>query len=300
MKGMIFNIMRYAVHDGPGIRTTVFFKGCPLRCQWCHNPESIIRHQEIIFREERCLRCGDCFSVCRNGAIRREDGRFVYVRENCIQCGNCIEVCYAEAREMAGREMTTEEVMAEISKDVVFFDQSGGGVTFSGGEPLLQHEFLLSLLQSCKQKGIHTAVDTSGYVSPEILGQISPCVDLFLYDIKILDEARHRQFTGVPNRLVLDNLRRLSQWQKNVIVRLPLIPGVNDDQENIRQTGSFVASLGNIDEIHILPYHHTGLEKYRRLGLAYPLPEVAPPSPESLDRIVNELKRFVKTVVLGG
>ncbi len=298
--GIIFNIMRYSVHDGPGVRTTVFLKGCPLHCKWCHNPESIARQKEIILREDRCLRCGDCVAVCEIGAIRQEGDRFVTTRELCIQCGRCIEVCCAEAREIVGKEMTTEEVMAEINKDIVFFDESGGGVTFSGGEPLLQHEFLLSLLQACKQKCIHTAIDTTGFTSPAILKRISEFVDLFLYDLKTLDDAKHREFTGVSNRLILENLRRLSQWRKHVIVRMPLIPGINDDEESIRQVGRYVSSLKNLNEIQVLPYHQTGLEKYRRLGLEYKMQDVAPPSPEILSRIVSELKQFVRIVAIGG
>jgi pyruvate formate lyase activating enzyme len=300
MRGTIFNIMRYSVNDGPGIRTTVFLKGCPLHCKWCHNPEALARHREIIFREDRCLRCGDCVAVCQGHATRQENGRIVIMREQCIQCGHCIEVCCAAAREMAGQEMATAEVMAEISKDVVFFDASGGGVTFSGGEPLLQHKFLLSLLQACKQKGIHTAVDTAGYASPAILARISAFVDLFLYDLKTLDDAKHREFTGVSNRLILENLQRLSRWRKNVIVRMPLIPGANDDAENIRLTGRFVASLGNINEMQVLPYHQTGIKKYCRLGLEYALQDLMPPAPESLQQIANELKRYVKIVAIGG
>jgi pyruvate formate lyase activating enzyme len=296
MKGMVFNIQRYSVDDGPGIRTTVFLKGCPLRCKWCHNPESISPKQELVLHENRCLRCGDCMTLCKNNAIISEDGKFVTLREFCLACGTCIELCYAEAREIVGKEMTTEEVMVEIEKDVVFFDESGGGVTFSGGEPLLQHEFLVELLEECGKKNIHRVVDTTGFTSASILERVSRSVDLFLYDLKTLDDEKHRAYTGVSNRLILENLRRLAKWNKKVIVRIPIIPGINDDPENIRQTGLFVASLGNISEVQLLAYHKTGIEKYHRLGAEYRLEEVAAPSTEDLDDIACELRNHIPVV----
>jgi pyruvate formate lyase activating enzyme len=300
MKGIIFNIMRYSVNDGPGIRTTVFLKGCPLRCKWCHNPESINRHKEIMIREDRCLRCGDCFGICQHGAVRLGDGGFVTVRELCVQCGRCVEMCCAAAREIVGKEVTTDEVMEEVLKDVVFFDQSGGGVSFSGGEPLLQHGFLLSLLQACKQQGIHTTVDTSGYTATSILDRVVPFVDLFLYDVKLMDDEKHQAWTGVSNQPILKNLRRLAGGQASVIVRIPLIPGVNDDDENIRQTGDFVASLRTINEVDVLPYHRIALKKYHHLGLEYAMADAVAPSPERLNHIVGELRKYVEHVVVGG
>ena len=296
MKGTVFNIQRYCVDDGPGIRTTVFLKGCPLRCQWCHNPESISPKPELVLHEDRCLRCGDCMKLCKNNAIISEDGKFVTLREFCLACGTCIELCYAEAREIVGKEMTTEEVMVEIEKDVVFFDESDGGVTFSGGEPLLQHEFLVELLEECGKKNIHRVVDTTGYTSPSILECVSRSVDLFLYDVKTLDDEKHRAYTGVSNRLILENLRRLAEWDKKVIVRIPIIPGVNDDSENIGQTGLFVASLRNVGEVHLLAYHKTGVQKYHRLGEEYRLEDVPVPSAEHLNEIARELRNHVSVV----
>ena len=300
MTGIVFNIQRFSVNDGPGIRTTVFLKGCPLHCKWCHNPESISPGSEIMLREDRCIRCGNCFAICEQHAVRQADGGFATDREICIQCGRCVDDCYSEARVLVGKEMTVIEVLAEVIKDVPFYDQSGGGVTFSGGEPLLQHEFLFSALQACKDRSIHTAVDTSGYGTPEVLEKVSPSVDLFLYDLKTLNDAKHRDFTRVPNRLILENLGRLVEWRKTIIVRIPIIPGINDSLEEIRNIGAYVESLKNIQEIDLLPYHTSGTEKYRRLGLDYPMEYAIQPSPESLEVMITELKKFVPRVVIGG
>jgi len=300
MTGTIFNIQRFSVNDGPGIRTTVFLKGCPLRCAWCHNPESISPEKELMLHEDRCIRCGDCVAVCEQHAVRSHDGGFVTDREKCIQCGRCLDVCYAEARVLMGKEVTTDEVMNDLVKDTVFFDQSSGGATFSGGEPLLQHEFLISLLEACKGKSIHTAVDTSGYTSADILRDVSRFVDLFLYDVKTLDDAVHKKFTGVSNRRILENLGLLVKWGKNIIVRVPIIPGINDNSEELRRISVFVGSLKNIQEIHLLPYHRSGTEKYRRLGREYPFGEVQQPSPENLTMIASELRQFVPKVTVGG
>jgi len=300
MTGNIFNIQRYSINDGPGIRTTVFFKGCPLSCKWCHNPESISPSEEIILREDRCILCGDCFVTCEQNAILRNNNGFVTDRDKCIRCGRCIDVCYSEARALAGRTMTVDEVMIEIMKDVIFYRKSGGGVTFSGGEPFLQHEFLLLLLTACRQNNIHTAVDTSGYTSPPILEQVSRSVDLFLYDVKMLDDATHKNFAGVSNKLILENLQKLTDWHKNIVLRIPIIPGINDDLEQMRQMGKFILSLKQIHEIHLLPYHQTGIEKYRRLGLGYSLENMIQPAQESLINIVDELKLFVPNVLIGG
>jgi len=224
----------------------------------------------------------------------------VTVRDKCVECGECIEVCNAEAREIAGKEMTEAEVMKEVDKDVIFYEQSGGGASFSGGEPLLQHEFLQALLRACVEKGIHTVVDTTGFTSPGIHKKISTCVDLFLFDLKTLDDRKHREFTGVSNSLILDNLRHLAEWKKKVIVRIPIIPGVNDEPAGIRDSGAFVASLGNVSEIHLLPYHKVGIEKYKRLGMEYTMKETVPPSADDLSTIVKELRNYVSTVSIGG
>lgn len=300
MKGSVFNIMRFSVSDGPGIRTTVFFKGCPLSCLWCHNPESLRQGTEIVLRDDRCIQCGECISVCKQGAITSNNGRVVTDRALCIRCGDCVPHCYAEAREQVGRTMTTGEVMQEVLQDRVFYDESGGGVTFSGGEPLLQHEFLFSLLTASKQEGLHTVLDTTGYTTPQILERIAPLVDLFLYDLKMMDDGKHKAYTGVSNRLPLENLRRLAQWENEVVLRIPLIPGVNDDLENVRSSGEFLESLPRIHEVHVLPYHTGGEGKYGRLGRTYELSSMNPPDHESIIQAIAELRRYVPSVVVGG
>jgi pyruvate formate lyase activating enzyme len=300
MKGLVFNIQRFSVNDGPGIRTTVFLKGCPLHCKWCHNPESISPDRELLLRADRCIRCGDCYSLCKNHAVHRVDGGFSTTREVCIECGECVEVCHSEAREIAGKELTVEDVLEEIEKDIVFYDQSGGGASFSGGEPLMQHEFLTALLHECKKKNIHTVVDTTGLTSQQIFERVSEFVDLFLFDLKTLDDTKHVEFTGVSNVQILANLKYLADRKKDVIVRIPLIPGVNDDPAEIRASGSFVSSLGNVREIHLLPYHTTGLEKYRRLGKEYEMHDMIPPSADDMSMIVKELRNYVSSVCIGG
>jgi len=196
--------------------------------------------------------------------------------------------------------MTTGEVMAEVLQDRVFFDESGGGVTFSGGEPLLQHEFLFSLLSACRREGLHTTVDTAGCVSPSVLEQIAPLVDLFLYDLKMMDEKKHREFTGASNRLSLENLKRLERWGRQLVLRIPLIPGVNDDQENLHSSGRLIASLRGVREVHLLPYHASGAAKYSRLGKAYALSSMSPPDHTAVTRALAELQKFVPSVTVGG
>jgi pyruvate formate lyase activating enzyme len=298
--GMVFNIMRYSVNDGPGIRTTVFLKGCPLRCRWCHNPESISPRREIAYRQDRCLKCGDCLAACPHGAIVPLDGYFITLRKRCHQCGTCVQVCVSDAREIVGKEMTVAQVMEEVEKDIVFYDESGGGVTFSGGEPLDQAEFLLGLLKACKENGIHTAIDTTGFAAPERLETVSGYADLFLYDLKILNDAKHVEFTGASNALILSNLKLLVSMGSQVIVRVPIIPRFNDNLVDIHEMGEFVASLGGIKEIDLLPFHEIGRSKYERLGIECTMPESTPPSEQELNQVVDELSRFGVQVRIGG
>jgi pyruvate formate lyase activating enzyme len=300
MAGIVFDIKKFSIHDGPGIRTTVFFKGCPLSCWWCHNPEGQSPEPELVLRESRCIRCGACLGVCDQGAISWNDDVVFTDREKCVLSGACVEVCYAEAREIVGREMTVAQVMAEIERDIAFYDQSGGGVTFSGGEPLLQRDFLLALLKACKGEDIHTAVDTCGFAPWETLDDIREHVDLFLYDLKLMDDAKHRKFTGVSNELILKNLQRLSAQGHDIFLRVPIIPGINDDAENIRQIGAFAAALPHLNRVDILPYHRAAAEKYHRLNKIYGLPETRPPSNERMAEITQILKGFGLQVKTGG
>jgi pyruvate formate lyase activating enzyme len=297
--GIIFNIQKYSIHDGPGIRTTVFLKGCPLSCWWCQNPESQLSGQEMIFWGDRCIGCGVCSTICLFDAIQIKNGIPITEKEKCILCGKCIEKCPALAREMIGEKLTIEEVIKEIEKDLVFYEESDGGVTFSGGEPLGQSEFLEGLLNGCREKKIHTAVDTSGYISWEILNKISPKVDLFLYDLKLMDIERHKKYTGVSNEIILENLKKLSSVHHNIFVRFPVIPGINDDYQNIKETGEFLSSL-KIAQVNLLPYHYIGIDKYKRLGRTYKLITTQPPLEEKLSEISGILRKFNLNVKLRG
>lgn len=298
--GLIFDIKKYSIHDGPGIRTTVFFKGCPLSCWWCHNPESQSPAREILLRDNRCIRCGACIDTCPHGAISWDGDEVITDRAKCEQCGTCTAVCYADARESVGRDMTVDQVMAEIERDIAFYDESGGGVTFSGGEPLLQRDFLLELLQACKAKEIHTAVDTSGCAAWLTIDRIRPYVDLFLYDLKLMDDDKHREFTGASNQSILKNLQTLSQQGHHIIVRVPIIPGINDDAETVRQIGAFVSALPHPIGVDILPYHHIGIDKYLRLNKPYRLFETRQPSAERMAEVAQQLNQFGLSVRIGG
>ncbi len=298
--GIIFDIKKFSIHDGPGIRTTVFLKGCPLHCSWCHNPEGITSFIEIYFWENRCIACHECVEVCETGALSFINGKRVHDSSLCQVCGACAQACPTEATEIIGMELTVETLMEEIQKDIIYYDQSGGGVTFSGGEPLLQVDFLEQVLQRCQDIGIHTTIDTAGYVPRETLTRVLPYTDLFLYDIKIIDSDKHYFFTGVHNHRILENLKLLVQGGAQIIPRIPIIPGINDDDENIIQTGTFLRQLSGITQINILPYHRTALDKHRRIGNHYPLESVNPPSEEHMVEIAWQLESFGCQVTIGG
>jgi pyruvate formate lyase activating enzyme len=297
--GIIFDIKRYAIHDGPGIRTTVFLKGCPLDCSWCHNPEGKAMESEFMWRENRCLGCRACQKSCPKSAISFDSAAPIIDYSKCIMCLNCVDACYSEALELVGRDLTVPEVMEEINKDRVFFDESGGGVTFSGGEPTTQPEFLVSLLVECKKMGIHTAVDTSGYTTSETLLEISELVDLFLYDLKLMDDEKHKKYCGVSNGSILNNLRKLSERGNQIIIRFPLIPDVNDDEENVEELEAFVSSLRNVKDLSILPYHKTGVFKNKRLkGRAAFTGQI--PTEKKIFNIQQILEKFGLSVKIGG
>ncbi len=262
--GTCFNIQRYSVHDGPGIRTTVFLKGCPLSCTWCHNPEGLSREMELLVVQDRCVGCGACVAACPNPPVISADGHTVPDRRSCLRCGSCVDVCVAGARRLVGQPMTVAELLAEIERDRAFYDESGGGVTFSGGEPLEQHEFLLACLRACRERGLHTAIDTSGYAPRDVVLEAASLTDLFLYDLKLLDEAGHQQLVGVPLAPVLANLCALDEAGAEIWIRFPLIPGVTDSMDNIKALGRRVASL-RTRRVHLLPFHRTAADKYARI-----------------------------------
>jgi len=265
-KGIVFDIKRYALHDGPGIRTTVFLKGCPLKCLWCHNPEGIDPEPEILFSERKCAGdCDLCISVCPQNALKKHRGRISVDGENCTLCGLCEKACVYEALQIAGREVEVHDLIIDIEKDRTFFDESGGGVTLSGGEPLLQLTFVKELLKGLKAKGMNVSLDTSGHAPTDDLMSICEEVDLFLYDLKMVDDKKHLHYTGVSNELILTNLKKLPDEGMPVEIRVPLISGVNDNPSDIREMAAFILSLAVKPKISLLPYHKGGCAKYSRL-----------------------------------
>ena len=301
IRGVIFDIKKFAVHDGPGIRTTVFFKGCPLRCPWCHNPEGISPCPEIMVFSDRCLKgCRLCLDACPRGALSRRKGCVVLDRGRCDGCGNCARACPAEALQETGRTVSAGEVMDELAKDAPFYQESGGGVTFSGGEPLRQPEFLLELLRRCRAGNFHAAVDTSGHAPFAVLERIMPLADLFLYDLKLLDDARHQRLTGVSNRLLLDNLRRLSRSGSPLAIRVPLVPGCNDAAADLGQMADFCAALPNRHPVHLLPYHRGYSGKAKRLGLVDRMAGTVPPAAAAVERAREIFEKRKLSVKIGG
>ncbi len=293
--GRIFDIKRFAIHDGPGIRTTVFLKGCSLSCAWCHNPESHSPAPEVLYWEDRCTGCGTCVAACPQGVIRLVGGRPLTDRAGCTGCGTCVAACPWGARQLVGEMMTVEEVMQRLEKDRLFYDESGGGITLSGGEPLDQPAFCRALLSRCREVEIHTALDTCGQASEETLLSVAALADLILYDLKLMDPERHRSYTGASNERILSNLRRLDRLNKRVWLRIPLIPGINDDAKTLREMAGFVAELRSVERVQVLPYHRAGLKKYERLERPAPTARLAPPSPQAVEQAVARLRR--KTAV---
>ena len=298
--GMVFNIQKYSVQDGPGIRTTVFLKGCPLCCQWCHNPEGISHRREIIVIENRCIACGECRTVCPFGAEIPGEGPLPARPSDCTLCGACVETCPTGARQMIGRTMTVAEVMDETTKDRIFYESSGGGVTLSGGEPLQQPKFLLGLLAAMHDAGIHATLDTTGYGCTEHLLAAAKLSGLVLYDLKAFDEQRHRELTGVSNRTILANLKSLDGIHRNVWIRLPVVPGFNDDVAELGKIADFVTGLRSVTLVNLLPFHRSGLHKYERLGQVHGLDGVEAPSEELMERAADVFRNRRLPTKIGG
>ena len=265
-KGMVSDIQRFSLHDGPGIRTTVFLKGCNLRCKWCQNPESIDRLLEIQFIQERCIGCGTCLDSCKQGVHQIVNGQHILHREQCIMCGACAPSCYAKALTLVGKEMTTNEVMQEVRRDIPYYNNSNGGVTISGGEPLVQHQFTYALLVRCKAENIHTAIETNLLQSWQRIKRILPLLNLLIFDIKTFDAELHKKWVGVSNAKVLENAQRLADTQTDIIVRTPVIPDVNDSRKEIAGICDVIKSFPNLMYYELLPFNPLGVDKYRWLG----------------------------------
>ena len=302
VQGVIFNIQHYSIHDGPGIRTTVFIKGCPLRCLWCQNPESQLLQPEVFFNQEKCVGCGQCVVVCPCRAIEIQEGKARTNRERCKGRGKCAEVCPYEARSLMGRHVTADEVFREVAKDEAFYESSGGGVTLSGGEPLAQPEFAAAILRLCKKAGLHTAVDTCGYAAWEMVKEVLQYADLILFDFKHMDQVKHQEYTGVPNRLILENAKRIyRELRRSMWARIPLVPGYNSTKENIRATAEFISrELGSQVRVHLLPYHKMGEVKYKRLEREGGDLHIEPLEEEKMEELKKIVESFGLETVIGG
>ncbi len=291
MKAKILHIKRFAVHDGDGIRTTVFFKGCSLKCVWCHNPEGIDFKPQIAYYENKCIHCGECVTVCPNGAQRILNDMHVFDRENCIGCGACVSQCLREALLYYGKEVTVDEILPLLLEDKDFYDTSGGGVTLSGGECLCQADFCAELLKALKEQGIHTAVDTCGMVSREAFDMVIPYTDIFLYDIKAIDEDVHVKCTGYSNKLILENIKYLDSLAKDIEVRIPYVPDYNDNQ--MEKIAEFLKPLKNVKKVRVLPYHSYAGSKYEALGMKNSLPKRLPTEEELKQSIADFFHRQI-------
>lgn len=300
-ESLIFDIKRYAINDGPGIRLVVFFKGCNLRCAWCHNPESISARTEKMAARAKCIKCGSCIEACPVNAITVTADGTITDPDLCKMCGKCAEACPTKAMEMSGKEMSVSEIMESIEKERVFFDQSGGGVTFSGGEPLIHAKMLVELLDRCGKLGIHRAVDTAGNVSTETIIDVAKHTDLFLYDLKMMDSVRHRKWTHSGNEKILYNLKAIARAGAHIIIRIPLIGGVNDTDENIEPTAKFISELaGEKKEVHLLPYHKIAQNKYQKLGRADDFEIFNEPDKKALTRAITLFGQYEIKASIGG
>ena len=292
MKGFVTNIQRFSIHDGPGIRTTVFMKGCNLRCFWCHNPETLAAEPELQLFLDRCIGCGECFQRCPQHAHVLEDEERRFLRELCEGCGICAETCYAEGLVLVGDEMTVDEVVDQVLRDKPFYETSDGGVTLSGGEPLLQPAFSYAILERCRAEGVHTAIETAANFSWERVAAILPVTDLVMMDIKLMDSARHRECTGVPNERILENAHKLGEQPIPLIVRTPIVPGVNDNPDDVAAIAQFAATLPNLLYYELLPFHPMATSKYTSLDLDYGAKGLKTPPNEQIEALTRVAAGF--------
>jgi pyruvate formate lyase activating enzyme len=297
---VIFDIKRYAIHDGPGIRTTVFLKGCPLTCPWCHNPEGQQPRPQRMYHAQRCIVCGECIEHCPAEAITASTNGNHLDPNRCRMCQTCEQVCPADAVTFVGRTIDSAAVMAEVVKDIPFYDDSQGGVTFSGGEPLMQPTFLIDLLKACGENDIHRAVDTTGYAPCEDLMAVAEHTELFLYDIKHLDPQAHLAFTGVSNQIILENLKQLARNGGDITIRIPVIPKFNDSPAHLTRLGQFLSTLPGIRSVHLLPFHQRARAKYTRLGMCLPSDDIVDPPATHMRQLAQQLKQFQLEVRIGG
>lgn len=297
MNGNILNIQRFCTGDGPGIRTTVFLKGCPLHCIWCHNPESQRSKRELLYDGSKCANCLRCVGRCANHCHTSAEGKHFFDRTGCLSCGACLSpLC--EALELSGREMSADKVLSEVLKDRIFYDNSGGGLTLSGGEPLYQAEFCTELLRRAKEHGLHTALETCGLADTEALLRTAEYVDLYLFDYKETDPVRHKEFTGADNTLILNHLRCIDAFGKEIDLRCPIIPGINDREDHFRAIAELASSLAHVVEIALEPYHSFGAGKYARLGRDYSLSGTAAPDDEAVHRWIAEIQAHTAVRVI--
>ncbi len=299
--GLIFDVKRYAINDGPGIRVAIFLKGCPLQCRWCHNPESISGKVQKMYNKAKCIGCKSCIEACPEDACTLSAGGIITDLSLCTGCGACADVCPTKATEMSGRLATVEEIIDIVEKERIFFDQSGGGVTFSGGEPLRQHEFLTDALIELGKKSFHRAVDTSGFAPKEILLKVAKHTDLFLYDLKMMDSTLHKKWTGVDNKIILENLQLLAKAGSCIDIRIPLIKGVNADRENLEKSALFIANLpGEKKSVSLLPYHYSMVSKHEKLGQVFDGSAMSELTDNDKTEAINLFSSFDLKVTVGG